>query len=605
MSVFKIALRSIQHRGFGSWLTIISMALGVMMVVAVLSIHGLVSQSFKNNNSFGYNVLVGARGGGLQLTMNTVYYLSSPVENVPYEYYLAFVDRETRQRELRNSLAWQGMQHEVHSRQLAAAAAPGGGGLAAAVASRLAEFSFESQQAAAMGTDQPGLYHRYTDVAVPLCMGDYYVNEKTGAAFRCVGTKPNFFSDLVLDVDSEEKFHFSQGRCFQEHSAEHGFYECVIGAMVAKRCGLQLGETIKPTHGDPNSANAHIHDTPFTIVGIVDATGTPNDRVVFLNIEGFYLMAGHTKPIDEERVLKTADEDVTQGDADETPAGLEVDLFADEEDESNSETIESETKESEAGQGSADEAKPAGAVADKLNASPLESLTPLPIEQREVTSILVRTSKNDEYGVLSIFLPAQINEGDLETTLDWSSYRPERAQKAAQAVNPVEQVTSLFQLFVDPVRWLLLALTCMICVVSALSILVGIYNSMNQRQHEIAVMRALGASRTKVMMIMLSEAILLALAGGLLGWFSGHVLNAGLSPWVESKTGVPISFFDFAPGIPLGYFPVAASLPADWLSLAISPELMLIPALMLLAVLVGIYPAISAYRTDVSQALGK
>ncbi len=605
MSVFKIALRSIQHRGFGSWLTIISMALGVMMVVAVLSIHGLVSQSFKNNNSFGYNVLVGARGGGLQLTMNTVYYLSSPVENVPYEYYLAFVDRETRQRELRNSFAWQGMQHEIHSRQLTAAAAPGGGGLAAVMTGRLAEFAFESQQTVALGTDLSGLYHRYTDVAVPLCMGDYYVDEKTGAAFRCAGTKPNFFTDLVLDVESEEKFQFSQGRCFQEHSAEHGFYECVIGAMVAKRCGLQLGDTIKPTHGDPNSANAHIHESPFTIVGIVDATGTPNDRVVFLNIEGFYLMTDHNKPIDEERVLKTSNDDAVEGNAEAESAGIEVDPFADDD-----ETDDVEIKEDKTGQGSAAdtkvaEAKPAGVVADKASAKPLGSLTQLPIEQREVTSILVRTSKNDEYSVLSMFLPAQINEGDLETTLDWSTYRPERAQKAAQAVNPVEQVTSLFQLFVDPVRWLLLALTCMICVVSALSILVGIYNSMNQRQHEIAVMRALGASRTKVMMIMLSEAILLALAGGLLGWFSGHVLNAGLSPWVESQTGVPISFFDFAPGIPLGYFPLAASLPADWLNLAISPELMLIPALMLLAVLVGIYPAISAYRTDVSQALGK
>ena len=96
MNVFKIAWRSIQHRGLGSLLTIISMALGVMMVVAVLTIHGVVSQSFKNNNSLGYNVIVGARGGGLQLTLNSVYYLSKPVENVPYEYYLAFCDAETR-----------------------------------------------------------------------------------------------------------------------------------------------------------------------------------------------------------------------------------------------------------------------------------------------------------------------------------------------------------------------------------------------------------------------------------------------------------------------------------------------------------------------------
>ena len=45
-------------------LTILSMALGVMMVVAVLTIHGVVSESFKVNNSFGYNIIVGARGGG-------------------------------------------------------------------------------------------------------------------------------------------------------------------------------------------------------------------------------------------------------------------------------------------------------------------------------------------------------------------------------------------------------------------------------------------------------------------------------------------------------------------------------------------------------------
>jgi len=36
-----------------------------------------------------------------------------------------------------------------------------------------------------------------------------------------------------------------------------------------------------------------------------------------------------------------------------------------------------------------------------------------------------------------------------------------------------------------------------------------------------------------------------------------------------------------------------------------SPEILLIPGLVVLAVLVGIYPAISAYRTDVAKALGK
>ena len=110
MNSFKIAWRSIQQRGFGSLLTIVSMGLGVTMVVAVLTIHGVVSQSFRANNSFGYNIIVGARGGGLQLTLNSVYYLSKPVENIPYEYYLAFCDQETRERDLKNSIAYHAKQ---------------------------------------------------------------------------------------------------------------------------------------------------------------------------------------------------------------------------------------------------------------------------------------------------------------------------------------------------------------------------------------------------------------------------------------------------------------------------------------------------------------
>ena len=84
MNVFKIAWRSIQHRGLGSLLTIISMALGVMMVVTVLTVHGMVSRAFNDNSNFGYNILVGARGGEVQLAFSSVYYLTSPVETVSY-----------------------------------------------------------------------------------------------------------------------------------------------------------------------------------------------------------------------------------------------------------------------------------------------------------------------------------------------------------------------------------------------------------------------------------------------------------------------------------------------------------------------------------------
>ena len=92
MSLWKIAWRSIQQRALASSLTGISMALGVMLVVAVLVIHGVINQSFLNNGGLGYNIVVGAKGGRLELVLNSVYYLARPVENIPYSYYQEFVD---------------------------------------------------------------------------------------------------------------------------------------------------------------------------------------------------------------------------------------------------------------------------------------------------------------------------------------------------------------------------------------------------------------------------------------------------------------------------------------------------------------------------------
>ncbi len=220
MSLWKIAWRSIQQRSLASSLTAISMALGVMLVVAVLVIHGAINHSFLNNAGLGYNIVVGAKGGRLDLVLNSVYYLALPVENIPYSYYLEFTE---------------------------------------------------------------GKFQNFTEKAIPLCLGDMY------REFRVVGTTPTFLDELDY---GGQKYTFAAGRNFKQSE----FFAAVIGSTVARETGLTVGSQFQPAHGvGPEAA---IHD-PFTVVGVLEPTGTPNDRALLINMEGFYLIPEHIKPPEE------------------------------------------------------------------------------------------------------------------------------------------------------------------------------------------------------------------------------------------------------------------------------------------------------------------
>jgi putative ABC transport system permease protein len=530
MSLWKIAWRSIQQRGLASALTALSMALGVLLVVAVLSIHGVVSQSFRNNSSLGYNLIVGAKGGKLQLTLNTVYYLSQPVENIPYEYYLEFTGGDERKHALEHSM--RARVHDAEWESIEALSLLGADGLAG-IGGRLASESLRVSDANALDLERSGKFGMYSALAIPLCLGDYF------GQFRVVGTTPDLFNKLTFGPYDDKTYEFSQGRNFEEWNDEHGYFEAVVGATVAREMNVAIGQGISPAHGDPEGEG---HASQFTVVGILKPTGTPNDRAVFINMEGFYLMEDHAKPLpkDEEE--------------EEQPA-------------------------SGFGGIAGGFVKPAE-THDHDHAPDNAPSEPLPVEQREVTAILLRTVNP----MIAVGLPTTINEGPV-----------------AQCVLPIREITNLFSFIVAPIQAALLGITALVCFVSGISILVSIYNSMSDRKHEIAVMRALGASRGTVMAVILFESILLSVGGGMIGWIGAHLLMAlpVVSDAVEQRTGVPIGFTSFAPPIEnlelFGLGPIIGSVP---------PEMLLIPALLLLAISVGFLPAMSAYRTDVAKSLG-
>ena len=526
-SIIGIAWRNVRHRRVAALLTILSMALGVMLIVSVLTMFGVITESFRSNSSLGYDMIVGAKGGKLQLTLNSVYYLSTPIETIPYEYYLEFYDSDLRAEEMQNSIAYR--VHEARQQNieldLLANSALGIGGPAAFAQSAIVS-AIEEEKRAEMKLDEDGRFYNFADLAIPICLGDYFHE------YRVVATNQSFFEELVIDYETvyneetgeydDEMFDVQEGRFFEYENEENGFFECVIGSTAARKHNVQIGDLINPTHGPGGDAHAN----GFRVVGILKPTGTPNDRAVFVNIEGFFLMESHSMTLDEEE-------------EDEGEEG--EDVSTDDADDENQESAEvtNEIADSSSNESTHDVPEGQSHANDGIFRPHLE---PLPMEQRQVSAILVRSS--DPTGMGAMYMERPINKGVLRSSLDWSTYQPTKnlKQDAAQAVLPIREIESLLAMFVTPIQYVLLFLTAMICLVSGISILVSIYNSMAERRKEIAVMRALGAGRLTVMMIILAESVILSMLGGICGWVGGHLLNVFVNRFVEPQTGVRLSF---------------------------------------------------------------
>ncbi len=525
MSLFRIALRSIQQRGLASALTMLSMALGVMLIVMVLTIHGVVETSFRLNSQLGYNVVIGAnKSGKEQLILNTVYYLSKPAENISYDFYLEFLSQEERDRQLTNSIRVHAAKQAelTHSLSGLALGTIGFAETNSAITSAAQAIAIKQAE-----VGRAGKYSALSELVIPVCLGDYY------GRFRVVATTPDFFNELIYDQELNKKYAFAQGRNFVEYDEKNRYFEAVVGSQVAKEMNVKLGDEIAPQHGEPGG---HTHERKFVVVGILESSGTPNDRATFINMEGFYLMNDHAIPVDE-IASREASEETDKPASEMSDDELKAKMLA--------------------------EAKRRATL--ELEADP----EPLPVEQREVTSLIVKTEP-----VAAVGLEFAINKG-----------------QEGQAALPAAVILGLFTSFIDPIRSVLIVLTVVICIVSGISILVSIYNSMSERRQEIAVMRALGAQRSTVMNIILLESLLLSLGGWFLGWIVGHVACWLASPLVEEQTGVTVGFNLWgAPYFGETFLPL---------------EMLIVPGLVLLSVVVGFLPAMSAYNTDVSKSLGK
>jgi len=124
--------------------------------------------------------------------------------------------------------------------------------------------------------------HKAVAAAIPMSVGDSY----RGA--RVIATTPQFFTAFNYTV-AGATFRFDLDRLEKAMQGKEvpGAFEAVVGA----RTGLKIGDSFQPSHGVDGAGDAHAEK--WSVVGILDPTGTPNDRVIFINLDSAYEIKDH------------------------------------------------------------------------------------------------------------------------------------------------------------------------------------------------------------------------------------------------------------------------------------------------------------------------
>ena len=219
----------------------------------------------------------------------------------------------------------------------------------------------------------------------------------------------------------------------------------------------------------------------------------------------------------------------------------------------------------------------AGTVLDRLVICSVESVWAMHashLDIKDISDIANAMKEEDkEYTALLIQYASPIAAAILPRYINNNS--------AMQAASPAYETARLFSIIgvgVDVLRGFALVL-----VFSAgLSVFIALYNALNERRYDLAVMRTLGARPTTLMLLLLFEGLSLALIGGVLGIALGHLLAEFLGHALRAAQQVSVTGWTWVPG--------------EWWVLALAAGVGVIAALI---------PAWRAYRTDIAGTLAR
>ena len=118
------------------------------------------------------------------------------------------------------------------------------------------------------------------------------------------------------------------------------------------------------------------------------------------------------------------------------------------------------------------------------------------------------------------------------------------ARPDAQVAKPQEVIPRFLQQIGNAAD-VLTVIAWLVLLVASVSITVAIYNTMNERRREIAIMRSLGARRHQILAIITGEAALLSCFGAVVGVALCHLAAFLLRETVEDMTGVYLEWLQF------------------------------------------------------------
>ena len=301
-------------------------------------------------------------------------------------------------------------------------------------------------------------------------------------------------------------------------------FEANIGADVAKIANLKIGDTFYSTHGFlSDGMNGHEHGQ-FKVVGIFQKSNSVIDQLILTTTQSIWEV--HDNHDHEEEALVEESTDNHEGHD-----------HAEGDDHAHDHNHE--------GHDHAASQKPLIEEVDQ-----------------EITSILIKFKESSKKSFQALTMLRGINENT-----------EVMAASPAIELNRLYDNMSLGESF-------LRNLAMIIVFVSGLSIFISLFSSLRDRKYELALMRVMGATPTKLFFLIILEGLLLAVIGYVIGIILSHLGMSVFAGQMEDKYHYSFTAAKF-----------------------LKEEFYLLGGALFIGFVAAVIPAYQAFRTDISQTL--